>query len=323
MVKFVAYLRSYMKLRYLFTKKTMRSAVAAVVAAVALTAPAASSAQTSTGQIKTDRYITLPMIPDSLTTHTEKVDYLIAHYWDFCDMKKVFSSRAKMGEEFKNYLDLMPQASARGAHQAVRSFLRSIEKQPDDLLFITRTAEGYIHSDTAEYYSDELYVPFAVAVARNKRIDKAIREPYEREARILSATMLGAYAPQFEYTDTTGTKKYFEADTAMSLTAMFFAMPDNPDCTLARARLNSNIKASEYIKEGIMKVMVVVATEPDEKWQSMVATYPKEWEVVAAPDINDIYDIKAVPSFYILDHTGKIVLKNITIEQLITMMELI
>lgn len=327
MVKFVANLRIVyameIKTKYCMLINKMKYLAAGVLVALSTAVILPAYSQTYTGQIKTDRYITLPMIPDSITTLQGRTDYLVSHYWDFCDMKKIFSSRTKMAEEFKNYLMLMPHASQRGAHRAVASLLRKLDKQPDDMLFLARKAEEFVHSDTSEIYSDELYLPFAVAVAGNKRIDKAVREPYEHQARILAATQKGAPAPAFEYTDRQGNTGVYEPDTTVSLTVIFFNDPDCMDCTLARARLNSNIKATDYVKEGIMRIVAVSPTAADASWQRMAEGYPEEWQVLAAPDVDDIYDIRTTPSFYVLDHEGKIVLKNIDIEQLVKMMEII
>ena len=42
-------------------------------------------------------YFQLPIIPDSIKSFDKRLDYMVEHYWDFADMKKVFSSRPKNG----------------------------------------------------------------------------------------------------------------------------------------------------------------------------------------------------------------------------------
>ena len=59
-----------------------------------------------------DTYFQLPIVPDSLQGLQPRVDYLIEHYWDFCDFNKAFSNRERMGESFRSHLNLMPHASA-------------------------------------------------------------------------------------------------------------------------------------------------------------------------------------------------------------------
>lgn len=270
-------------------------------------------------QQQTDTYFPYPIVPDSISTLQGRTDYLLEHFWDFCDFKKAFSSRPRMAGAFKDYLSFMPHASAKQAHRSVARLLKTLEKQPDDLLFIARKAEEYIHSDTAEIYSDELYLPFAVAVSSNKRIDKAVREQFEHQARILSGSQVGMPAPSFNYTDRSGAPGVFAADSTAEVTILFFNDPDCMDCTIARSRLHADIRATNFIKDGVMRVVAITPGEADEAWKQMAESYPAEWTVGAAPDVDEIYDIPSTPTFYVIDDNNKIALKRIDINTLLNL----
>ncbi len=270
-------------------------------------------------QQQTDTYFPYPIVPDSISTLQGRTDYLLEHFWDFCDFKKAFSSRPRMAGAFKDYLSFMPHASAKQAHRSVARLLKTLEKQPDDLLFIARKAEEYIHSDTAEIYSDELYLPFAVAVSSNKRIDKAVREQFEHQARILSGSQVGMPAPSFNYTDRSGSPGVFAADSTAEVTILFFNDPDCMDCTIARSRLHADIRATNFIKDGVMRVVAITPGEADEAWKQMAESYPAEWTVGAAPDVDEIYDIPSTPTFYVIDDNNKIALKRIDINTLLNL----
>lgn len=270
-------------------------------------------------QQQTETYFPYPIVPDSISTLQARTDYLLEHFWDFCDFKKAFSSRQKMAGAFKDYLSFMPHASAKQAHRSVGRLLKSLEKQPDDLIFIARKAEEYIHSDTAEIYSDELYLPFAVAVSSNKRIDKAVREQFEHQARILSGSQVGMPAPAFKYIDRSGAEAVFSPDSTAEVTILFFNDPDCMDCTIARSRLNADIRASNFIKDGVMRVVAITPGEADDNWKQMAESYPAGWTVGAAPDVDEIYDIPNTPTFYVIDDEHKIALKRIDINTLINL----
>ncbi|MBD5244733.1 MAG: DUF5106 domain-containing protein [Bacteroides sp.] len=272
----------------------------------------ASAQQTAT-------YFPYPIVPDSISTLQARTDYLLEHFWDFCDFKKAFSSRQKMAGAFKDYLSFMPHASARQAHRSVAKLLKSLDKQPDDLLFLARKAEEYIHSDTSDIYSDELYLPFAVAVSSNKRIEKAIRDRYTLQARILSGSQTGMPAPSFAYTDRSGVNAIFSPDSTAEVTILFFNDPDCMDCTIARSRLNADIRASNFIKEGVMRVVAITPGEADENWKQMAESYPESWIVGASSEVDEIYDIPTTPTFYVIDDEHKIALKRIDINTLLNL----
>ena len=272
-----------------------------------------------TAQQQPATYFPYPIVPDSISTLQGRTDYLIDHFWDFCDMKKAFSHRNKMAEAFKDYLSFMPHASARQVHRSVAKLIKSLEKQPDDLLFLAQKAEEYVHSDTAEVYSDELYIPFAIGVASNKHIDKAIREAYHHQATLLTNSQVGAPAPEFEFTDRNGNRQKFENDTAYQVTVIFFNDPDCMDCRIARSRLNANLQASKFIEAGVMRIVAITPGDPDEQWKEMAASYPEEWTVGAAPDIDEVYEITSTPEFYVIGPDGKIAIKRLNIDGLLTL----
>ena len=142
----------------------------------------------ASAQTMPETYFPYPLVPDSIQTLDGRSNFLITHFWDFCDLKKGFSSRAKMAGAFKDYLSFMPYANARVVHKSIAKFLKDIEKQPEDMVFIAHTAEQLVHSDTAQIFSDELYLPFAQAVVNNKRVKKEDKEYFAPQVKVLTAT---------------------------------------------------------------------------------------------------------------------------------------
>lgn len=267
---------------------------------------------------QTDTYFPYPIVPDSISTLQARTDYLISHFWDFCDLKKAFNNKQKMGEAFKEYLSFMPYASAKNAFKSIAILLKNIEKQPNDVLFLGQKAKEYVHSDTAEMYSDELFLPFARAVVENKKIPAAEKVDFEKAVRVLSATQKGMTAPSFKYTDRNGVVKTFEPDST-EVTVLFFASPDCSDCTLARSRLYADIKASKFVDDNVMRIIVINPGPNSTEWEEAAKRYPAEWEVGCSPGLDDFYDIKDTPSFYVIDDSNTIQLKNVNIEMLLSL----
>lgn len=67
-----------------------------------------------------------------------------------------------------------------------------------------------------------------------------------------------------------------------------------------------------------MKVVAISSTEPDDNWNEYAKSLPESWTVGAAPGIDDIFDIRYTPSFYIIDQNGNILLKNVNIDSIIS-----
>lgn len=264
------------------------------------------------------QFFQLPIIPDSIVSFQNRCDFMVTHYWDFCDLKKAFSSRDKMADAFKMYISFMPYASADVVFKSVDKFLGGISKKPDDMLFIARLAENNIYADTAEFQSEQLYTHFIDGILKSKKLDKNSREYYEKQASVLHNSQEGMMAPAFDITDSQGAKTKFVTDTAQFATLLMFMVPGDSDAELAKTRLNANIKTSQLIKSGMLKIYCIATKNNGERFTS-----PEGWTSGFAPGIEEIYDVRKSPMFYIINSEGKILKKGNELEPVLNVMQLI
>ena len=66
-----------------------------------------------------------------------------------------------------------------------------------------------------------------------------------------------------------------------------------------------------------MQVVAVYIDNEAEAWKS--ASYPPAWLSVYAPEIDqqDLYNIKALPTLYLLDTQKRVLLKDVRLEEVI------
>ncbi len=266
---------------------------------------------------KADTYFPYPIVPDSISTFQGRCNYVVRNFWNFCDLSKAFSSKRKMADEFAVYVSLLRSASPDTALTAIHSFTAKLDKQPKDQLFIAECAEELLYGDSAEFRIDELYIPFAEAVAANKRIDKASKARYAHHAKVLKNSRSRHPLPPMKATDRADQPYTLSTDSAQMI-ILFFNDPDCSDCNLARIRLDADIVLSELVKKGLAKVVAISLSDPDAKWRDAVSSYPASWDVVAIPDADMEIDLRfGTPDFYILDSRGRIHLKHVPLDQVI------
>lgn len=264
-----------------------------------------------------DTYFQYPIVPDSIQSFTGRCDYQAQHFFDFCDLKKAFSNRQKMGDEFRVYLSVIANATPTVAQDNLSDLMKKLEKQPADQLFLAEIAEGLLYGDTAQYWIDNLYLPIAEAVATNKKINKAERARYEHQAKTLANSMTGGPTPDLAFTRPDGTTANLRDEKAR-VVIVFFNDPDCSDCSLAKVRLNADISTTELIDKGIVKIVSISLTEPDEAWKSWAATLPEKWVAGAAPDADLEVDLRSgTPDFYMLDSKGTLKYKHLDIDQVL------
>lgn len=266
---------------------------------------------------KADTYFQYPIVPDSIKHFQRRCDYMARHFWDFCELKKAFSAKQKMANEFKVYISILRNATPDSAIASVNRFNKKLEKQAADQLFMAECAENLLYGDTAEVWIDELYLPFAEAVAANKRIDKASKAHFAHQANILRNSLTGKRIGSLPYTTREGEKRNLDNDSAQVL-VVFFNDPDCDDCNLARIRLDADISMTELINEGKAKIVAISLTEPTEEWKQAVSSYPSTWTVGANPDADLNIDLRnGTPDFYIVDKNHNVRFKHLNIDQVL------
>lgn len=266
---------------------------------------------------KADTYFPYPIVPDSISTLQGRCNYLADHFWDFCELSKAFSARAKMGEEFKVYLSILYNASQEKAESALRQLMKKLDKQPKDQLYLAKVAEGKIYADTAQEWVDQLYLPIAETVSANKRLDKAEKARFALQAELLRNSMVGSPIGSLPYTTREGGERNLLTDSA-AVVVVFFNDPECSDCNMARIRLDADISTTQLIEEGRLKVVSVSLAEPDDIWQKAAETYPATWTVGANPDADLKIDLRfGTPDFYVLDNKHRIRFKHLNVDQVL------
>ncbi len=265
-------------------------------------------------------YFPLPDVPEKIENFNARTDYLVEHYWDRCPWKSAFSSRPQMLQAFRSYLDLLPLASAESAHSSLDEFLKQLRKQPQGVEFITDAAIESLYSDSAMYVADEVLVKILDAGADGKKVPAAKRSEYRRIASQLRGSQLGHRPQPLELTlrdgSTTALDNIIDADTTR-ITIIFVADPLDSTASMAKLRLDANSRFKDLIEAGYADMVAVYPGAPSKQWHTAVASYPQQWIVAASPKAEAQLDHRVYPGFMVLDGKGKIVYKNLTVDELI------
>ncbi len=289
-----------------------------MIAALAFTSLAVTPA--SGAQTVNDGFFQMPLVPDSLKTLQDRTDFMVKHYWDFCDLNKAFSSRDKMASAFDIYLSFMPHASAVVVYEEIPRFMKRIEKKPENVAFIGELAESKLLSDSAEIKSDELFLIFAKEIVSNKKLDKARKLRYQHLIKVLEGSEPGAQAPMFDYEALDGSRGHLEIDSAKLGTILFFNDPECDNCRMARLRLDTDIRTRRIIEGGQMDLVSIYVGEPSDQWLEASKSNPAEWLTIASEQPDDLYDLRHTPVFYVVNPSGKILLKAEDVNVIIDIM---
>lgn len=158
-----------------------------------------------------------PVPPDSMQMFQNRCDYIVSRFWDRCNFERAMNEPEKFNTVFGDWISIIPHASADTTHVAVDKLLKRFEKKGDITLKLANMAENWLFSDTAQYNSPEVYLPFAKAAAKHKKISKVDRARYESHVRILESSSVGSIVPPIAITKSDGSSATLDAITGNSI----------------------------------------------------------------------------------------------------------
>lgn len=279
-----------------------------------------SSGPSAAQQIVVNPLFEYPQAPDEIENLQERSDYLMRHFWEPMNLKsKTAVDQAALNHAMGMYTVAMQFADKEVAVKSVDDLLKKLEKNPVLLLQFTKAAEENIYGERAKMWIDEIYIKFLQALVKNKKIDSLRKTRYQDQLRILSGSAIGAKAPRFNFTGRDGTKhKYFPMST---FTIIEFGDPDCIDCRMAKLKLDTDLEISRLVEEGKLNILFIIPDAEEESFEFIdsVADYPKDWTVGASSEVDDIYDLRLTPAFYVINGKGEIIAKNIGVENVISL----
>ena len=258
-----------------------------------------------------------PEIPESKVTLTERCNHYVHHFWDRCNLKQSFSTLARLDESFSDWVSLMPYATVDTVMPAIDKFMTSVAKLgPNQLLEVGKIAEKHLFSDSAEIYSDQLYIPIIKHIVAHKRVPKANKARYESQIQIYESSAVGKRVPNLELMLANGNKMNLD-EVVASRVILFINDPDCFDCTLAKARLSADYNLRNLVEGNLVKVVSLYPGTPSEEWLAMAESYPEDWIVAANPDVDMYFDISKMPNIFYLDGRHKVLARNVEIDNLL------
>lgn len=264
-----------------------------------------------------------PQPPKDIENFYQRCTYIVEHFWDMCEPRTAFSSRERLKSAFSDYISLASQTNADTVMMSIDKFIRKVEKDnPKNLLPLGQIAEAVLMSDTSEIHSEQLFLPFAKAVAGCKKINAEDRKHFEKQVRILSSTQEGMIAPDFAFTTPDGAKsRYSEIPNKRML--MIIADPSDSQTRMMLVRLSADYNLKKLLEKNYLQLVLIYPAAADDKWRSSVSDLPAEWTLGASEEIGDYYDLNDVPIIVYITPDGKILSKKLDKERIIGMLRML
>lgn len=273
--------------------------------------------------IKSDstKIFALPVIPALLNTPESRADYLVRHYWenvDFADTTYL-DHREVMEQAWVDYIDIMKLVPEETAISAIKQMYKDAGKKKKVFFYFTDLAEKYLYDPNSPMRNEELYVLVLDAMLESSVLDDTEKILPKGRRDLAEQNRPGRQAEDFTYTlvsGKSGTLYGVKAD----YTLLFI---NNPGCHACEEGIKELKQAPAINKEfeaGNLKVLSVYPDEDKEEWERHLSDFPKEWingyDKKLMIKEKNLYDLKAIPTLYLLDKNKKVLLKDAVVGQI-------
>jgi thioredoxin-related protein len=255
-----------------------------------------------------------------ITEPREQAEYMAAHWWDhFNFTDTLFLSQPDAIEQaFVDYIVVLPHLDPAKASAAIQGMMRRAEADPAVYAWFREQAEHYLWDPNSPMRNEDLYIYVLESVVASDR-DPLIKQRAAYQLAQAQKNRPGTVAADFSYTlatERTGRLSQLKSE----YTLLFF---NNPGCSTC-AQIMGQIGASPVFnallatRPARLTVLAVYTDEDLAAWREYLPGMPAGWIVSHSrePEVNDLYDLRAIPTMYLLDADKKVLLKDPTFEQL-------
>ncbi|MDR0835134.1 MAG: DUF5106 domain-containing protein [Tannerella sp.] len=252
---------------------------------------------------------------------TEQANFLVNHYWDHFNFKDTMYVHAPniMKPAFLQFISIFQYASPNKISEGVAKLMKSAEADSVMFMYFRQEAELVLYEPNSPYRNDEYYIPFLEQIVNTSILDDThkIRPRYVLNLALKNRP--GNKAADIQYTTANGRQENLYGVKSEYLLLMFYN-PGCSECKNTMGMIQNSAEISPLVKNGTIKVVVVYPDENIDKWKEYIKEIPSNWVNGYDKSLKireeEIYDVKAIPTLYLLDKDKKVILKDCSIDNI-------
>jgi hypothetical protein len=213
----------------------------------------------------------------------------------------------------KRFIISTPNVSEKNALIYIDSTLNTTSR---DSVAFRRTViylERSLSDPNSGYTNENLYIQVLKEKIKSAWYDRIEKAALRARLYLCMQNRKGKAANDFLYMTPKGYRKRMYGLRA-DLTILFFYNPECEACKNMKEAIAGSSLISNSLVSGELKILAVYTEKDIKLWQKHLSEMPENW--IQGRDENDylynnnIYDLKAIPTIYLLDKNKKVLLKD-------------
>ena len=253
---------------------------------------------------------------DNIYSVRTRAEYesMVTHYWDDFDFKAekdvVAYDTVDIVYALSDYVTVIPPQHA---DSLLRTLIRRASESREVLNFFATISEMVLHDPNSPMRNDEYYIPILEEIIASPLLDEYDRIAPAYDLELARQNRIGNVANDIVYTLANGRTGRLHSIDSDYVIVMF----SNPGCPMCREiieEITSSPLINEMMENDLVEVLAVYPDEDLEAWYDYLETMPKGWICSYDKDMvisdNNLYDLKAIPSLYLLDRKKHVLIKD-------------
>ncbi len=286
------------------------------------TAEAKECTHTDSTVVQQQAQFPFPTIPTTLTEPEARKSYLLTHYWeqfDFADTTLV-NNRDVTEQGFVNFIALLADGTTPEelTRESLENWCAGFIGEAHARRVLTQTADDYLFNPNSPFYNEALYGLYLETMLSVLPQTDAVRSSYQFKLELVRRNNPGDRATDFTYYLPDGTRRTLAATPAKNdRLLLVFYDPECESCHEVLQQMTADATLAEAVRTGKLSVLAVYTEGNEEAWQKALPDMPDKWIVGTdreAVKTGALYDLKAMPSLYLLDGQKRVLLKDAAYE---------
>lgn len=258
----------------------------------------------------------LPEVPVTLTAPEDRAAYLSLHYWDHFDFADTsLISRPEITEQaFVDFISVLPYSSK--AQTAVDTLFCRALVSNEMLYHFISLGDKYLFEPNSPMHNEELHILFLRALVDNPDLGELDKMRPRHQLEMALKNRPGDVAADFTVVCRDGKQRRL-SDIQADYVLVYFNDPDCEDCHRVKELLSLSPAINGLLESGRLKLLSVCVEGKTPAWEK--AEFPAGWmdgyDAGQRLTREMIYDLKAMPTLYLLDAEKRVILKDASFEQ--------
>ncbi len=277
----------------------------------------ASSQSTNETIQDTIKSITLPAIPAMMTAPEQRADFLVKHYWDNVNLADTnYIHHPEVTEQaWADYCDILNHVPLETAQEAMRKTIERTNVDKKVFTYITDLADKYLYDPNSPMRNEEFYIPVLDAMLDSPLLEEIEKVRPKARRELAQKNRIGTKALNFNYTLASGAQgSLYQLQAEYIL--LFINNPGCHACTETIDALKNAPIINQLLEQKRLTVLSIYPDEELDEWRKHLNEFPQEWingyDKKFAIKEQQLYDLKAIPTLYLLNKEKTVLLKDAT-----------